>query len=166
MAVDVVGDSPGRLRLAVLDDYEPEGWRQRAEFAVTGEVITPSVFDDVEARVRRRSVTVAQGPATTGPAGDTRPPAARSASSIPTACASPSSAGVFVATDPAASVRYRSLPRPETAPPGAVSAPVGVPGELYRCPDSPVIDDIAGVLAAGHRPSRSSGSAASRPGSS
>ena len=50
---------------------------------------------------------------------------------------------------PSASVRYRSLPRPETAPPGAASAPVGVPAELYRCPDSSVIDDIAGVLAQG-----------------
>ena len=46
-----IGESPGRLRLAVLDDYEPEGWRQRAEFAVTGEVVTPSAFDDVAGAV-------------------------------------------------------------------------------------------------------------------
>ncbi len=147
VAVDVVGESPGRLRLAVLDEYEPEGWRQRAEFAVTGEVITPSVFDDVAA-ASPSMVTVAQGPAATGLRAT---PTAGSPVGVvdPNGVRFSSSAGMFVATDPSASVRYRSLPRAETAPPGAVSAPVGVPAELYRCPDSSVIDDIAGVLAQG-----------------
>ena len=147
MAVDVIGESPGRLRLAVLDEYEPEGWRQRAEFAVTGEVVTPSEFDDVAGAVPS-VVTVAQGPAATGlratptagsPVGVVDPDGVRFAPA----------AGLFVTTDPSASVRYRSLPRAEAAPPGAVSAPVGVPAELYRCPDSAIIDDIAGVLAQG-----------------
>ena len=60
-----------------------------------------------------------------------------------------SSAALFVATDPASSVRYRSLPRPEVGPARRGRAPVGVDGELYRCPDSPIVDDIAGVLAEG-----------------
>ncbi len=147
VAVDVNGESPGRLRMAVLDEYEPEGWRQRAQFAVTGEVVTPSAFDDVPGAVPS-VVTVAQGPAATGlratptagsPVGVVDPNGVRFAPA----------AGLFVTTDPSASVRYRSLPRAEAAPPGAVSAPVGVPAELYRCPDSEIIDGIAGVLAAG-----------------
>jgi transglutaminase-like putative cysteine protease len=147
VAVVVDGESPGRLRMAVLDVYEPEGWRQRAEFAVTGEVVTPSAFDDVPG-TSPSSVTVAQGPATTGlratptagsPVGVVDPDGVRFSSA----------AGLFVSTDASSSVRYRSLPRVEAAPPGAVSAPVGVPAELYRCPDSQIIDDIAGVLSEG-----------------
>ena len=147
VAVDVDGESPGRLRLAVLDHYEPEGWRQQAQFAVTGEVVTPTDLDVIDGAAPS-VVTVAQGPATTGLRGT---PTAGSPVGVvdPDGVRFSSSAGLFVATDPAASVRYRTLPRAEVAPPGASSAPVGVPGELYRCPDSAIVDDIAGVLAAG-----------------
>lgn len=36
VAVTVSEESPGRLRMAVLDQYAPEGWHQLAEYSVTG----------------------------------------------------------------------------------------------------------------------------------
>ncbi|MET0325270.1 MAG: protein kinase [Ilumatobacteraceae bacterium] len=150
VSVDVVGASPGRLRVAVLDQYAAAGWRQRAEFVITGETLALDPVAGVDPTERQdvaSSVTIAQGPATSGlsatptagtPVGIDDPDGVRFAPS----------AALFL-TDPGAGLAYRTVPSADIAPAAAGSAPAGVPGELYRCPDSPVIDDIADTLAQG-----------------
>ena len=66
VTVTVSGPSPGRMRLAVLDEYDPEGWHQLAEFQVTGtHLARPSV--EVAPRTgTRATVELFDGPGTTG----------------------------------------------------------------------------------------------------
>ena len=71
VAVDVVGASPGRLRLAVLDATSPRAGASRPSSRVTGEVeSTRRVFDADRTAPTPSLVTVAQGPAMTRAAGD------------------------------------------------------------------------------------------------
>lgn len=155
VSVTVDGASPGRLRLAVVDDYAPEGWRPGAEFAVTGEVLAPpplSAVDEADRDVATTSVVVQPGPGVTGLRGA---PTAGSPVAVtdPDGIRYSAQASVFLPAGAldgdgtgASGVSYRSVPAPEIAPPGAQSAPAGVPAALYRCPSSTVIDDIAGTL--------------------
>ena len=122
VVVDVDGASPGRLRLAVLDEYEPAGWRQGAEFAVTGRVVTPGPLDAVEDDSTTTMVDIEQGEAITGLRAA---PTAGSPVEIvdPNGVRYASSTGMFVTTDPDDGVEYRTVPGAEAAPPGAASAP-------------------------------------------
>ena len=136
VTVDVDGATPGRLRTAVLDRYESEGWRQRAEFAITGEALEPDPVDIAPAsactglRPGRRHLR--RGPR----AGSASPHGVRSSRRpflTPTqtaSCTGPSPADV--------------------SPVGPGSVPAGV--ALYRCPDSTIIDGTADALAGGGSP--------------
>lgn len=146
VAVSVTGTSPGRLRLAVLDGYRPQGWHQLAEYAVTGTALAPGLFGR-DGRDGRDLVvvTVTDGPAVSGFAAL---PTAGTPTELADAAAlryAPA-AGLLLAGGAPGSVTYRTWPD-RAVPPGlALGTPPGVDPALAECPDSSVVRDAALVL--------------------
>ncbi|MGY6499720.1 MAG: protein kinase domain-containing protein [Acidimicrobiales bacterium] len=148
--VIVDGDVPGRLRLAVLDEYAETGWTQSADFSVTGETLT----DD----------PVFVGPRDDGPTGFATVTVipdvglgtfrALPTAGVPRSLTDPSGmrfaarAGVLLAADRSDAVTYSTGAAPLVAP-EIVAPPVGdVPANLVSCPESEVIREVASTLTA------------------
>ncbi len=146
--ISVDGPSPGRLRLAVLDRYTPEGWVQAAGFAATGRRLAPSPIVDPSGGAST-SVTVIDGP---GGAGLQGVPTAGSPVSVDGAdhLLYSADAGILLAPGrtPAA-IHYRTRTAGGGAPGSAGDAVVSrVPEALFGCPANPVIKAAADAFAA------------------
>lgn len=149
-SIEVRGDTPGRLRLAVLDEYDDTGWRQSADFAVTGDtLVADPLFPDAadEAGPERSHVTVdlAEGlssfrgvPTAGTPVLVDEPRDMRFA-------ASP---GILLRVDGSGPVTYEAIPGP-LEPPAVAAPPVAsFPEHLVACPASESIRDVAAQLTA------------------
>lgn len=149
--VTVDGPSPGRLRVAVLDLYTPEGWHQLAGFGVTGRRLTPGgiVRQPTESA---SDVTVIDGP---GGAGLRGVPTGGLPSTVeePDQLLYAAAAGILLAPDgnPAA-IRYRTTPQGDgtsaTISSGDAVVPL-VPAPMFGCPASAVIKAAAATFANG-----------------
>lgn len=146
--ISVDGPSPGRLRLAVLDTYTPEGWTQAAGFAATGRWLAPGPIVDPR-RGASTTVTVIDGPGGAGlrgvPTGGT-PVSVDGADHLRYAA----DAGILLAPGriPAA-IRYRTRTAGASAPGSTGDAVVGrAPEALFGCPGSAVIEAAADAFAA------------------
>ncbi len=146
--VAVRGGSPGRLRLAVLDTYQPEGWHQVTQYAITGRALADGVFPAGAASATH--VEVSRGPGSTGLAGV---PTA----GLPQRVGAPddvvysAAAGVLLTRGSAAPVAYDTAPL-EASAAGVERADqlsTGVPSVLRSCPDSTIVRNAAQALAAG-----------------
>ena len=158
--VTVEGPSPGRLRLAVLDEYAPTGWRQAADFSITGETLAddplyraaPDAELGEEIAPAGTSVTVAP---TVGYDDLQTVPTA----GVPLAVSDPElvryapAAGILLADERGLTVRYRTGAAPPAPAEDEATAPeptVGqYPAALAACPDSEVVSTIAAQLGAG-----------------
>lgn len=153
-AVRVAGQPPGRMRLAVLDLYSATGWRQSADFSITGETLAE---DPVYALVERPGDERLAPALSTVVVDRTGAPAlfrAVPTAGTPETVADPDGvrfsarAGVLLTDDRTSSVRYRTQVRGLAAP--GPDLTVGqFPPELARCPASPLILSIAQQLTAG-----------------
>lgn len=139
--VDVDGASPGRLRLAVLADYRPEGWQQLDGFSLTGQTLAePTLLPTTVAS--STSVTVRDEAGSTGLR-------ATPTAGAPLTIGDPSDvryaieAGVLLRTADRSSVSFSATPLLDEQP--VVQEPIagGAPASLYDCPDSPAIIDFA-----------------------
>ncbi|HUP87510.1 MAG TPA: transglutaminaseTgpA domain-containing protein [Acidimicrobiales bacterium] len=152
IAVD--GPAPGRLRVAVLDDYTGTGWHQSADFSITGGTLAVDPLyrvvedDGADLAPAQSSVTV------TGIGSSSElhavPTAGRPRTVVdPEAVRFAPAAGVLLADDPTLGVEYRT----DVSPPAAdVAHDVTVgrhPAELARCPKSPTLEAVSGQLGAG-----------------
>jgi hypothetical protein len=157
--IDIDGPSPGRFRLSVLEAYTPTGWRQAADFLVTGRALAadPLGVDPsaVEAGADRAVTTVSVAPTddlapfravpTAGRPLDVRDPQGLRYAPRP---------GI-VLTESRRPVTYRTAPAPAPADTaaGLVSTVVpDVPVELLTCPDSDAVRAVATQLTAGIGP--------------
>lgn len=152
--VDVTGDvAPGRFRLAVLDGYQPTGWHQSAEFAVTGSSLVADPLlpadDPLGNRTPTELVDVMVEPM----------PGLRPFRAIPTAGPAvevdepdglrfAARAGVLLDTGRARPVRYTTdVSRP--APADVRTVVPDVPAGLLECPDSEGLSSVATQLTEG-----------------
>lgn len=151
VAVDVAGPSPGRLRLAVLDEYRDEGWVQSASYAITGEVVPPSPIETTDDGFET-VVRVVDGPADSGFSGV---PSGGDISEVsdPRGVRYAAGAGVLLAVD-AEEVTYSTRPSATALPPDALGPPVGLAPILYQCPAGSATESAAGTLTDGTTTSR------------
>ncbi len=145
--VKVIGPSPGRMRVAVLDTYTPEGWHQSASFSQTGMALaanpafpTAPAGATADVTVRRTAgIRFLRGMPTAGfPYTVLRPDEVAYATD----------AGVLL-DRLSTSVRYRTVVA-NTDPPRSVDTIAGgTSGALSSCPASSVLQDAADALGAG-----------------
>jgi hypothetical protein len=143
--VTVHGASPGRLRLAVLDAYQPEGWHQQAEYSVTGNhLVETALLESRASGDPTATVTVRDEAGTSGLAAS---PTAGSPVELGEAngvryAAEP---GLLLLDEPG-EVTYRTVADRSDAPAGLVAAPAGTDRALGDCVDSPIVREIAETL--------------------
>lgn len=145
--VRVDGDSPGRLRLAVLDGYRSTGWFQDAEAWVTGSSLAA---DPLQPETTRPLTDIQVETSGIEPLFQAVPTAG-----IPVSVTDPAS----VSYDPNRSLIYperRDAPVAYRARPGNDNTssiggltPTDVPAELLECPDSEAIRTVSSQLVAG-----------------
>lgn len=154
--VEVKGAAPGRLRLAVLDVYGETGWRQAAEFSVTGETLAP---DPLYASDAARAPRLAPAAATVTVDSKSGVLRAVPTAGLPLSVPRPEGvryaarAGILLPPEGTRRLAYRTATAPAEGTPARVAptdATVATfPPELAACPRSPAIRDIAGQLVAG-----------------
>lgn len=145
--VSVDGTNPGRLRLAVLDRYEPTGWFQDAEAWVTGGSLAADPLQPGSDDATTQVEVTAKG----------IEPLFRAVPSagIPTSVQDPGGISydahrsLIYAEDRTAAVTYRSRPGNTDRSSVGGLTPTDVPGHLMECPDSEVIRSVADQLASG-----------------
>jgi hypothetical protein len=155
--IDIDGPSPGRFRLSVLEAYEPTGWRQAADFLVTGRSLAADPLGieppapDPEAAARSE-LTVRTTPALA-------PFRAVPTAGRPVSVADPEglryapAPGMVLARD-RGEVTIRTTPTPTPAADPALDATIvpDVPPALLTCPDSDALQAVAAQLTAGIGP--------------
>ncbi|MFV0308917.1 MAG: protein kinase domain-containing protein [Desertimonas sp.] len=151
VTVDVIGPSPGRLRLAVLDEYRDEGWIQQASYAVTGEVLPPAPVETNDDGFAS-DVRVVDGPADSGFRGVPTAGEPREVAN-PNTVRYSADAGVLLAVA-GDEVAYSTRPSAGAAPPDALGPPVGLPASLYECRAGSVTESSARTLTEGTVTSR------------
>lgn len=157
--VAVDGPSPGRLRLAVLDRYDPTGWEQAADFSITGETLADDPLYRADGVGRTDADPGELAPVETTV--EVRPhPAYDDLRTVPTGGTPRSvdepalvryapSAGLLLAADQGLAVRYRADAAPTVADASGEPTVGRYPPELATCPDSEPLRAIAAQLAAG-----------------
>ena len=145
--VRIDGDTPGRLRLAVLDRYQPTGWYQDAEAWVTGSSLAA---DPLQPDTDRRRTGVQVETSGIEPLFQAVPTAG-----IPVSVTDPAS----VSFDPnrsllypdqrGAAVAYRVQPGNENTSSIGGLTPADVPARLLDCPESEIIRNVSSQLVAG-----------------
>jgi hypothetical protein len=149
-----------RLRLAVLDRYGPGGWRQSADYSITGETLAAdpvlAAADAVDAdpdglapATAEVVVARAAGAKNGGPFRGVPTLATPVAVADPEHVRYAPRAGVLLADGAGRTVRYRA---DVTEPPSGDDPDVSVgrfPPELGRCPASDVIGPVAQQVTAG-----------------
>jgi len=146
--VTVDGAAPGRIRVAVLDDYDQTGWEQAADYGVTGDSFAADpIYPDGPVRNARSVLTVERGEE----AGFRAMPTA----GVPERTDDPADiryspeAGTIYAADGGRRVQYTAAPT-ATAPPVADEPLVSeFPAELATCPPSEPLQSVASQLTAG-----------------
>ncbi len=148
--VSVDGPSPGRMRLAVLDDYAPEGWHQLAEYALTGTHLAASAVGDSH-RESSRETTRVEVTDLDGRSGLVALPTAGTPLEVvdATGLRYAPDAGLLlpVGDGPPGDVVYLAAPD-ETRPEGPGRPPSGLPRAIATCPSSELIRGIAQQLTA------------------
>lgn len=157
--ITVDGPAPGRFRLSVLEGYTPTGWRQAADFLVTGRSLASDprgiapLPDQDDDGAPGTTVTVT-------PTEHLAPFRAVPTAGQPLAVADPEGlryapdAGVVLAGRPRpVSYRTEVAPAPGDLAAGLVPTVVpDVPPELLACPDSDALRAVATQLTAGIGP--------------
>lgn len=146
-----------RLRLAVLDRYGPAGWRQSADYSITGETLAAdpvlaaaeAVDADPDRLAPSTADVVVRRPS--GPSPFRGVPTLATPRSVadPDGVRFAPRAGVLLTDRAGGAVRYRA---DVTAPPAGDDPDVSVghfPPELARCPTSAVVGPVAQQLTAG-----------------
>lgn len=147
----VEGAAPGRLRLAVLDAYAVTGWRQSADYAITGETLAPDPLyrgagSPARSRLAAEVATVGAG---ANPAGLRGVPTAGMPASVedPAGVRYSASAGVLLASESPRRLIYRTSVSGPAAPGVGLDATVGrFPPALASCPASPALGEVARQL--------------------
>lgn len=152
VAVAVDGPSPGRLRMAVLDAYAPEGWHQLAEYSVTGTQLAANAVD--ESRPGGSSgesrIVLTDRPGRSGLAA--LPTAGAPAELIDaTGMRYSADAGLLLPFGGAAwtEVTYTADPAPSRPDAPFDRPPDGIDRSMTTCPGSELIRGIAQQLTAG-----------------
>lgn len=155
--VVVDGDTdPGRLRLSVLETYTTTGWRQEADFAVTGERLAPDPLDVLrDAGPEGRELDEAH--VVVDPAPALRPFRAVPTAGRPIALDDPDgmrfapTAGMLLDTAGGRAVGYTTtaVPAPSTDPALLATVVSDVPSRLLECPDIEAVRTVADQLTVG-----------------
>lgn len=149
--VSVDGASPGRMRMAVLDEYTPEGWHQLAEYSVTGTHLASSAVADsrptvgeVTTRVGLRDLAGSSGLVALPTAGT--PVELVDATGLRYAA----DAGLLlpVGDTPAGDVVYLAEPDAASSDGGTGRPPSGLDRSIATCPGSELVQGIAQQLTA------------------
>lgn len=158
--VTVAGPTPGRLRLAVLDEYAPTGWRQAADFSITGETLAddPLYRAGPDAELGA-AIAPAESSVTVAPAVGYDDLQTVPTAGTPLAVSDPElvryapAAGILLADERGLTVRYRTGAAPPATPEDVRTASeptVGqYPATLAACPESEIVSTIATQLSAG-----------------
>lgn len=153
-AIEVDGPAPGRFRLSVLEGYDPTGWRQAADFFVTGRSLAADplgvdpMVDDVDEAGTIVTVTPTEqlAPFRAVPTAG-RPVAVRDPDGLRFA----PGPGIML-TEELRPVTYETAvaPAPRDPTPGLAPTVVpDVPSSLLSCPDSDPLQAVASQLTAG-----------------
>lgn len=155
--VEVDGEvDPGRLRLSVLETYTATGWRQAADFAVTGERLAPDPLDVLrDAGPEGRELSEVH--VVVDPAPALRPFRAVPTAGRPTALDDPAgmrfapAAGMLLDTAGGRPVGYTTtaVPAPPTDPALLATVVPDVPARLLECPDIEAARTVADQLTVG-----------------
>lgn len=152
-AVTVAGASPGRLRIAVLDEYASTGWRQSADFAITGETLAPdplyrSATPTPQSRLAAEQATVTIDSSPT-PGGLRGAPTAGAPASVdePDGVRYSAAAGVLLAPDGSRRLTYRTTAEASVSGVGRDATVGRFPPALASCPASSAIGEVARQLA-------------------
>lgn len=150
--VSVDGASPGRLRLAVLDAYTSTGWRQSADFAITGETLAPDPLYRASGlrpgtRLTAESATVTVEP-DPNPSGLRGVPTAGTPTSVddPDGVRYSATAGVLLAPPNSGRLVYRTAVGRPAAGVGRDATVGRFPPALASCPESPALGEVARQL--------------------
>lgn len=145
--VAVTGASPGRLRLAVLEEFRDTGWRQAAEFAVTGDrLVGDPVFEDED--LPAADLTTVTIDLVEGWRGFHAVPTAGFPESIdePQGMRYAAGQGLLLPAQRDRPLTYRTRPGARAAPTLAAPPVIDLPPHLGECPASPAIRDVATQL--------------------
>jgi hypothetical protein len=148
VAVTVEGPQPGRMRVAVLNRYTPNGWQQASTFIQTGRTLAndPVLGTDNTAETVKSSLSAEL--LTTEMTFRTFPTAGRPLSvKDPTRVLFAPRGGLLIGTNGLPTLAYETSPFLSQAPIDSEIAMRSVPASLLDCP-SPALRSAAGFIAA------------------